>query len=104
MKSEPTAMVLSKKLDRCLLALQAAQTPINLSESAYACAQTLVSAQRALVVFTPGEGLPPKLYQFSADLGGTEIWLHGSWPQDPLIRHLFERQTAGPLFLNRTFT
>lgn len=104
MRTEPTAMVLTKKLDRCLLALQAAQTPAHLSQAAHSCTQTLVGAQQALVVFSPGEGLPPKLYRFSADVEGEEVWLHASWPHDPLIRHLFERQTAGPLHLNRTFT
>jgi DNA-binding CsgD family transcriptional regulator len=103
MKSEPTAMVLTKKLDRCLLALQAAQTPVHLSEAAYGCAQALVCAQRAVIVFSPGEGLPPKLFHFSGG-SGSETWLHGSWPQDPLVRHLFERQSSGPLHLNRIFT
>jgi DNA-binding CsgD family transcriptional regulator len=103
MKSEPTAMVLTKKLDRCLLALQAAQTPIHLSEAAYGCAQSLVCAQRALIVFSPGEGLPPKLHHFTGE-SGSENWLQGSWSHDPLIRHLYERQSSGPLHLSRIFT
>jgi len=104
MKPEPTAVALTRKLDRSLLALHAAQTPITLGQAAFGCANVLVAAQRALVIFSPGPGLPPKLFQLDTSGAVAESWLHDSWPHDPLIRHLFERQTAGPLHLNRILT
>ncbi len=104
MKQEANTIALSKKLDRSLLALHAAQTPATLSQAAFACTNVLVGAERALVIFSPGPGLAPKLFQLGASGEASESWLHESLPQDCLIRHLFERQSAGPLHLNRVFT
>jgi DNA-binding CsgD family transcriptional regulator len=104
MKQDPTAVVLTKKLDRCLLTLHAAQTPATLSHAAFASAHALVGTKEALIVFSPGIGLAPKLFHLTADREPVETWLHESWPRDPLVKHLFERQSAEPIHLNRIFT
>jgi DNA-binding CsgD family transcriptional regulator len=93
-------VALTRKLDRSLLALQAAQSPASLARAAFGCVNALVSATEVHVIFSHGEGLPPKLFHVKEGAEPTESLLHVSWRHDPLVRLFMAQPPNEPFHLS----